>query len=157
MARRALSNDPKFVDKLRDVVGLNVDPPAHAIVPSVDEKSQSQAVDRTQPWPAMKKGTLGTMTHDYKRHGTTTLFAALNLVDGADMGRKMQRHHHQEFICFLNAIHAEVPAGKASTSSSTKTPQGARVRTPLDRHQRFTLRSSSSPTSGGSRPSSAGS
>jgi hypothetical protein len=71
-----LSNDPKFIDKLRDVVGLYVDPPAHAIVLSVDEKSQIQALDRTQPGLPMKKGRLGTMTHDYKRHGTTTLFAA---------------------------------------------------------------------------------
>uniref|UniRef100_UPI003F71CA0A IS630 family transposase n=1 Tax=Elioraea sp. TaxID=2185103 RepID=UPI003F71CA0A len=77
-----LSNDPKFVDKLRDVVGLYVDPPAHAIVLSVDEKSQIQALDRTQPGLPMKKGRLGTMTHDYKRNGTTTLFAALNILDG---------------------------------------------------------------------------
>ena len=107
-----LSNDPKFVDKLRDVVGLYVDPPAHAIVLSVDEKSQIQALDRTQPGLPMKKGRLGTMTHDYKRHGTTTLFAALNVLDGTVIGRNMQRHRHQEFIRFLNAIEAEVPAGK---------------------------------------------
>ena len=77
-----LSNDPNFVDKLRDVVGLYVDPPAHAIVLSLDEKSQIQALDRTQPGLPLKKGRLGTMTHDYKRHGTTTLFAALNVLDG---------------------------------------------------------------------------
>ena len=77
-----LSNDPRFVDKLRDVVGLYVDPPAHAIVLSVDEKSQIQALDRTQPGLPLKKGPAGTMTHDYKRHGTTTLFAALNVLDG---------------------------------------------------------------------------
>ena len=107
-----LSNDPGFIGKLRDVVGLYVDPPAHAIVLSVDEKSQIQALDRTQPGLPMKKGRLGTMTHDYKRHGTTTLFAALNVLDGTVIGRNMQRHRHQEFIRFLNAVEAEVPAGK---------------------------------------------
>ena len=110
-----LSNDPKFVDKLRDVVGLYVDPPAHAIVLSVDEKSQIQALDRTQPGLPMKKGRAGTMTHDYKRHGTTTLFAALDVLDGKVIGRCMQRHRHQEFIRFLNAIEAQVPARKSST------------------------------------------
>ena len=79
-----LSNDPMFVEKLRDVVGLYVDPPAHAIVLSFDEKSQIQALDRTQPGLPLKKGRLGTMTHDYKRNGTTTLFAALNVLDGTD-------------------------------------------------------------------------
>ena len=107
-----LSNDPKFVEKLRDVVGLYVDPPAHAIVLSVDEKSQIQALDRTQPGLPLKKGRAGTMTHDYKRHGTTTLFAALNVLDGTVIGRNMQRHRHQEFIRFLNTIEAQVPAGK---------------------------------------------
>jgi transposase len=107
-----LSNDPDFAAKLRDVVGLYVDPPAHAIVLSVDEKSQIQALDRTQPGLPMKKGRAGTMTHDYKRNGTTTLFAALNVLDGTVIGRNMQRHRHQEFIRFLNAIEAEVPAGK---------------------------------------------
>src|SRR6202022_1103289 len=92
-----LSNDPKFIDKLRDVVGLYVDPPAHAIVLSVDEKSQIQALDRTQPGLPLKQGRAGTMTHDYKRHGTTTLFAALNVLDGTVIGRNMQRHRHQEF------------------------------------------------------------
>jgi transposase len=107
-----LSNDPEFIGKLRDVVGLYVDPPAHAIVLSVDEKSQIQALDRTQPGLPLKKGRLGTMTHDYKRHGTTTLFAALNVLDGTVIGRNMQRHRHQEFIRFLNAIEAQVAAGK---------------------------------------------
>jgi hypothetical protein len=92
-----LSNDPKFIDKLRDVVGLYVDPPAHAIVLSVDEKAQIQALDRTQPGLPMKKGRAGTMTHDYKRHGTTTLFAALDVLEGKVIGRCMQRHRHQEF------------------------------------------------------------
>jgi transposase len=107
-----LSNDPAFAAKLRDVVGLYVDPPAHAVVLSVDEKSQIQALDRTQPGLPMKKGRAGTMTHDYKRNGTTTLFAALNVLDGTVIGRNMQRHRHQEFIRFLNAIEAAVPVGK---------------------------------------------
>jgi transposase len=107
-----LSNDPAFVDKLHDIVGLYVDPPAHAVVLSVDEKSQIQALDRTQPGLPLKKGRAGTMTHDYKRNGTTTLFAAMNVLDGTVIGRNMQRHRHQEFIRFLNAVEREVQAGK---------------------------------------------
>lgn len=105
-----LSNDPQFAAKVRDIVGLYVDPPAHAVVLSVDEKSQIQALDRTQPGLPMKKGRAGTMTHDYKRHGTTTLFAALDVLEGKVIGRCMQRHRHQEFIRFLNAIEKTVPA-----------------------------------------------
>jgi len=136
-----LSTDPKFVDKLKDVVGLYVDPPAHAIVLSVDEKSQIQALDRTQPGLPMKKGRAGTMTHDYKRHGTTTLFAALNVLDGTVIGRNMQRHRHQEFIRFLNAIEAEVAVGKVvhvvlDNYGAHKHPK---VRAWLDRHPRFTF------------------
>jgi hypothetical protein len=108
-----LSNDPKFAEKLKDVVGLYVDPPAHAVVLSIDEKSQIQALDRTQPGLPMKKGRCATMTHDYKRNGTTTLFAALDILDGKVIGRCMQRHRHQEFIRFLNAVEHEVPADKA--------------------------------------------
>ena len=107
-----LSNDPAFAEKLHDIVGLYVDPPAHAVVLSVDEKSQIQALDRTQPGLPMKKGRGATMTHDYKRHGTTTLFAALNVLDGTVIGRNMQRHRHQEFIRFLNALERDIPAGK---------------------------------------------
>src|SRR5207253_11048429 len=107
-----LSTDPQFAAKLRDIVGLYVDPPAHALVLSVDEKSQIQALDRTQPGLPIKKGRAGTMTHDYKRNGTTTLFAALDVLDGKVIGRCMQRHRHQEFIRFLNAIEAEVPVGR---------------------------------------------
>src|ERR1700712_3323309 len=107
-----LSNDPDFAAKLRDVVGLYIDPPAHAVVLSVDEKSQIQALDRTQPGLPLKRGRCGTMTHDYKRNGTTTLFAALDVAAGRVIGRCMQRHRHQEFIRFLNAIEREVPAGK---------------------------------------------
>ena len=110
--RFKLSNDPQFAAKLREIVGLYVDPPAHAVVLSVDEKSQIQALDRTQPGLPLKKGRCGTMTHDYKRHGTTTLFSALNVLNGRVIGRCMQRHRHQEFIRFLNAIGAEVPVGK---------------------------------------------
>ena len=136
-----LSNDPDFVDKLRDVVGLYVDPPAHAIVLSVDEKSQIQALDRTQPGLPMKKGRAGTMTHDYKRHGTTTLFAALDVLEGTVIGRNMQRHRHQEFIRFLNTIEAQVPAGKLihvilDNYAAHKHPK---VRQWLDMHQRFTF------------------
>src|SRR5207344_953416 len=108
-----LSNDPNFVEKLEDIVGLYMAPPAHALVLSIDEKSQIQALDRTQPGLPMKKGRCGTMTHDYKRHRTTTLFAALNVLDGSVIGRNMARHRHQEFIRFLNAVNAEVPADKA--------------------------------------------
>lgn len=107
-----LSNDPKFAEKLKDIVGLYVDPPAYAVVLSVDEKSSIQALDRTQPGLPMKPGRAGTMTHDYKRHGTTTLFAALNTLDGTIIGRNMKRHRHQEFIRFLNTIESRVPARK---------------------------------------------
>ena len=107
-----LSDDPRFIDKLRDVVGLYVDPPAHAIVLSVDEKSQIQALDCTQPGLPLKKGRAGTMTHHYEQHGTTTLFAAMNVLDGTVIGRNRQRHRHQDFIRFLNAVEREVPAGK---------------------------------------------
>ena len=108
-----LSNDPQFVSKLRDIVGLYINPPDHAIVLSLDEKTQIQALDRTQPGLPMKKGRAGTMTHDYKRHGTTTLFAALDVLEGKVIGRCMKRHRHQEFIRFLSTIEAKVPVKKA--------------------------------------------
>ena len=106
------SNDPAFVEKVEDVVGLYMAPPCHAVVLSIDEKSQIQALDRTQPGLPLKPGKCATMTHDYKRHGTTTLFAALNILDGTVLGRCMNRHRHQEFIKFLNAVERKVPAGK---------------------------------------------
>jgi transposase len=136
-----LSNDPKFVDKLRDVVGLYVNPPDHAIVLSVDEKSQIQALDRTQPGLPMKKGRAGTMTHDYKRNGTTTLFAALNVLEGKVIGRCMQRHRHQEFIRFLNAIDAEVPGKKAIhvVLDNYATHKHPEVLAWLAKHKRFTF------------------
>jgi transposase len=136
-----LSNDPDFVTKLRDVVGLYVDPPAHAVVLSVDEKSQIQALDRTQPGLPLKKGRAGTMTHDYKRNGTTTLFAALNVLDGAVIGKNMQRHRHQEFIRFLNEIERQVPVGKAvhAILDNYAAHKHPKVRAWLDRHPRWTF------------------
>ena len=136
-----LSKDPKFADKLKDIVGLYVDPPAHAVVLSVDEKSQIQALDRTQPGLPMKKGRAGTMTHDYKRNGTTTLFAALNVLDGTVIGSNMQRHRHQEFIRFLNAMEAEVPAGKLihAIVDNYATHKHPKVRAWLARHPRWTF------------------
>jgi transposase len=134
-----LSTDPRFREKFTDVVGLYVDPPAHAVVLSVDEKSQIQALDRTQPGLPMKKGRAGTMTHDYKRHGTTTLFAALDVLDGKIIHRCMQRHRHQEFIRFLSAIEADVPLGKVvhvilDNYAAHKHPKVMRW---LARHPRF--------------------
>jgi transposase len=136
-----LSKDPAFVPKLHDVVGLYMHPPAHAIVLSVDEKSQIQALDRTQPGLPMKEGQCGTMTHDYERHGTTTLFAALNVLDGTVLGRCMQRHRHQEFIRFLNAIEAAVPAGKLvhAILDNYGTHKHPKVMAWLTRHPRWTF------------------
>jgi len=107
-----LSRDPQLAERLKDVVGLYVDPPAHAVVLSVDEKSQIQALNRTQPGLPLKPDRPATMTYDDERHGTTTLFAALNVLEGTVLGRCMQRHRHQEFIRFLNAIEAVVPDGR---------------------------------------------
>ena len=136
-----LSNDPRFAEKLKDVIGLYVEPPAHAIVLSLDEKSQIQALDRTQPGLPMKKGRCGTMTHNYKRHGTTTLFAALNSLDGTVIGRNMQRHRHQEFIRFLNTIERAVPAGKVIhvVLDNYATHKHPKVRAWLERHPRWTF------------------
>ena len=106
-----LSRDPQFVDKLQDVVGLYLNPPEHALVLSVDEKSQIQALDRTQPGLPMKRGRAETMTHDYKRNGTTTLFAALNTLDGKVIGQCLPRHRHQEFLRFLRIINRQIPKG----------------------------------------------
>ena len=104
-----LSRDPKFLEKLTDVVGLYLNPPEKALVLCVDEKSQIQALDRTQPGLPMKKGRCGTMTHDYKRHGTTTLFAALELLQGRVVGQCYERHRHQEFLKFLRRLDEEFP------------------------------------------------
>jgi transposase len=108
-----LSNDPEFATKLRDIVGLYVNPPDNAAVFSIDEKSQIQALDRTQPGLPMKKGRCGTLTHDYKRNGTTTLFAALNVLTGKVIGRCMPQHRHQEYIRFLDTVDATVKADTA--------------------------------------------
>jgi transposase len=107
-----LSNDPKFVEKLRDIIGLYVSPPEHAIVFSCDEKSQIQALDRTQPGLPIKPGRCGTMTHDYKRHGTTPLFAAMNVLDGTIISQCQSRHRHQEWLKFLKLIRSRVPDNK---------------------------------------------
>jgi transposase len=106
------STDPAFAEKVEDIVGLYMQPPAHAVVLSIDEKSQIQALDRSQPGLPLKPGKCATMTHDYKRNGTTTLFAALDVLEGTVRARCMQRHRHQEFIRFLNTIEADVPAGR---------------------------------------------
>ena len=107
-----LSTDPHFVEKLNNIVGLYLCPPEHAIVLACDEKSQVQALDRTQPSLPMKRGRAGTMTHDYKRNGTTTLFAALNVADGTVISRCQPRHRHQEWIAFLNEIKQNMPPDK---------------------------------------------
>jgi transposase len=106
-----LSKDKQFVEKLTDVVGLYLNPPDKALVLCVDEKSQIQALDRTQPGLPMKKGRCGTMTHDYKRNGTTCLFAALNVIDGTVIGTCYPRHRHEEFLKFLRKIDRETPRG----------------------------------------------
>jgi len=107
-----LSNDPRFVEKLTDIVGLYLNPPEHAIVLSCDEKSQIQALDRTQPGLPMKKGRCGTMTHDYKRNGTTSLFVAMNVLDGTIISKCQARHRHQEWLKFLRLIKSSVPGDK---------------------------------------------
>ena len=134
-----LSTDPKFAAKVQDVVGLYIDPPEHALVLSVDEKSQIQALDRTQPGLPMKKGRCGTMTHDYKRHGTTTLFAALDVLEGRIIGQCMARHRHQEFIRFLNKINRETPVGRELhlIVDNYATHKHPKVFAWLERHPRF--------------------
>ena len=107
-----LSNDPRFAEKLEDVVPLYLHPPAGAVVISVDEKCQIQALDRTQPGLPWKKGRCGTMTHDYKRHGTTTLFAGMNVADGSIISTFMPTHTHQDWIRFLKLIHKQTPGDK---------------------------------------------
>ena len=104
-----LGNDPRFEEKLRDVVGLYLDPPHNAAVFSFDEKSQIQALDRTQPGLPMKKGRCATMTHDYKRHGTTPLFAALHMATGEVVGKTYRRHRHQDVLRFLREVEKTVP------------------------------------------------
>ena len=134
-----LSNDPRFVEKLVDVVGLYLNPPEHALVLCCDEKSQIQALDRTQPGLPIKPGRCGTMTHDYVRNGTTTLFAALDMAEGKLIGTCMKRHRHQEWIKFLKLVDSQTPAELdlhliADNYFTHKTPQVQRW---LKRHPRF--------------------
>jgi transposase len=134
-----LSRDKRFVEKLYDVVGLYINPPDKALVLCVDEKSQIQALDRTQPGLPIKKGRCGTMTHDYKRNGTTTLFAALSMLDGKVIGDCMPRHRHQEFIRFLNKIDAETPShlDLHLIVDNYATHKHPRVKAWMRRHPRF--------------------
>jgi transposase len=136
-----LSRDPKFLEKMTDVVGLYLNPPQQAIVLCVDEKGQIQALDRTQPSLPIKKGRCGTMTHDYKRNGTTTLFAALEVLQGKVIGQCYQRHRHQEFLKFLRTIDKEFP-GKVPLHlimDNYGTHKHENVRAWLKRHPRFVL------------------
>ena len=136
-----ISRDKHFVEKLYDVVGLYLNPPDKSLVLCVDEKSQIQALDRTQPGLPLKKGRCGTMTHDYKRHGTTTLFAALSMLDGKVIGECMPRHRHQEFIRFLNKIDMETSAelDLHIIVDNYATHKHPRVKSWLRRHPRFHL------------------
>jgi transposase len=134
-----ISNDKKFLEKLTDVVGLYLNPPEHALVLSADEKSQIQALDRTQPGLPIKKGRCGTMTHDYKRNGTTTLFAAIELLSGNVIGECMPRHRHQEWIKFLQTIDEQTPAELALhlIVDNYATHKHPKVKAWLKRHPRF--------------------
>jgi len=136
-----LSNDPRFVEKLMDVVGLYLDPPERALVLCVDEKSQIQALDRTQPGLPLKKGRCGTMTHDYVRHGTTTLFAALEMASGRLIGTCLPRHRHQEFLKFLKLMDQQTPPDLDLhlILDNYSTHKQARVQRWLKRHPRFHL------------------
>ena len=136
-----LSNDPRFAEKLEDVVNLYQHPPQGAVVIAVDEKCQIQALDRTQPGLPWKKGRCGTMTHDYKRHGTTTLFAGMNVADGSLISTFMPTHNHQDWIRFLKLIHKQTPRDQdvhliLDNYSAHKTPE---VMAWLAKHRRFHL------------------
>jgi transposase len=134
-----VSNDPHFEDKLLDVVGLYLNPPEHALVLSADEKSQIQALDRTQPGLPIKKGRCATMTHDYKRTGTTTLFAAIDMAKGHVVCTCMQRHRHQEWITFLNLINRETPSHLEvhPIVDNYATHKHPKVKSWMKRHRRF--------------------
>jgi transposase len=136
-----LSNDPQFSEKVQDIVGLYLDPPDKALVLCVDEKSQIQALDRTQPGLPLKKGRAGTLTHDYKRHGTTTLFAALDVATGKVIGRCLKRHRHQEFLRFLRAIDRATPKrlDLHLIVDNYATHKHPKVKAWLARHPRFHL------------------
>lgn len=134
-----VSRDPKFAEKLEDIVGLYMSPPAHALVLCCDEKSQVQALDRTQPGLPLKKGRAATMTHDYKRHGTTTLFAAMSTLDGSVISRCAQRHRHTEWLDFLRQINRETPKGKELhlVCDNYATHKHPTVQAWLAKHSRF--------------------
>lgn len=134
-----VSRDPRFVEKLEDIVGLYMSPPEHALVLCCDEKSQVQALDRTQPGLPLKKGRAETMTHDYKRHGTTTLFAAMSTLDGSVISRCAQRHRHTEWLDFLRQIHRETPKDKALhlICDNYATHKHPKVMEWLEKHPRF--------------------
>src|SRR6185503_3054356 len=136
-----LSRDKQFVEKLTDIVGLYLNPPDKALVLCVDEKSQIQALDRTQPGLPLKKGRAGTMTHDYKRNGTTTLFAALSMLDGKVIGACLPRHRHREFLRFLRLIDTQTPAHLALhlIVDNYSTHKTEAVKRWLKRHKRFHL------------------
>ncbi|MGV1015672.1 MAG: IS630 family transposase, partial [Methyloceanibacter sp.] len=136
-----VSRDPKFVEKLEDIVGLYLSPPEHALVLCCDEKSQVQALDRTQPGLPLKKGRAQTMTHDYKRHGTTTLFAALNMLDGQVIGQCQQRHTHAEWLRFLRKIERETPKDKTLhlIADNYATHKHPAVQAWLAKHPRFNM------------------
>lgn len=136
-----LSNDPKFEDKLVDIVGLYMNPPERALVLSCDEKSQIQALDRTQPGLPMKRGRAGTATHDYKRHGTTTLFAALNTLDGSVISMCQPRHRHTEWLKFLRLIDRSTPKHLTLhlIADNYATHNHPEVRKWLQRHKRFVM------------------
>lgn len=136
-----VSRDPKFVEKLEDIVGLYLSPPEHALVLCCDEKSQVQALDRTQPGLPLKKGRAATMTHDYKRNGTTTLFAALNVLDGQVIGQCQPRHTHVEWLKFLKQIDRETPQEKTLhlIADNYATHKHPAVQEWLAKHPRFTM------------------
>src|ERR1700680_4747485 len=139
--RFKVSRDPKFVEKLEDIVGLYMSPPEHALVLCCDEKSQVQALDRTQPGLPLKKGRAATMTHDYKRNGTTTLFAALNVLDGQVIGQCQQRHTHIEWLKFLRQIDRETPKDKTLhlIADNYATHKHPAVQAWLAKHPRFNM------------------
>jgi transposase len=134
-----VSRDPNFIEKLEDIVGLYLSPPEHALVLCCDEKSQVQALDRTQPGLPLKKGRAATMTHDYKRHGTTTLFAALNTLEGSVIARCAPRHRHTEWLVFLRQIDRETPKDKELhlICDNYATHKHPKVRQWLAKHPRF--------------------
>jgi transposase len=144
-----LSNDPKFEEKLVDVVGLYLDPPDNAIVLCMDEKSSVQALDRTEPSLPMVKGRAQTMTHDYKRHGTTTLFAALDVLTGKVIGSCLTKHRHQEFLKFLRTVDREVPKGLEihMILDNYATHKHPDVTAWLNKHPRFRLHFTPTPSS----------